>query len=133
MSDLNVTANAVIAPHPAPVMDLMADEMPAAEEASAPAAVTPTVKQEPDARPAYDPDIYCGVPPLPLGWGQSDVNAAAQCSKKPRIELPTPTAVPPLIPIAELAAALGIALATGIILGGSVTYLLSKPKVVCQA
>ena len=133
----SVTTNAVIAPHPAPVIDL--DEPPPLEDAAAPAIAAeaePSVKREPSTRPTYDPDIYCGVPPLPAGWCQPDFTTSAPPLKKQRITpptLPPERDPPPLISIAELAAALGVALVTGLVLGGSVSYLLSKPKLVCEA
>ena len=127
MSGPTVTANALIVPHPAPV----ADEGPTYEEAHSTEAQSATVNREEFKKPIYDSDIYCGIPPPPPGWGQS--NAEACCPKTPHMEyLPTQEATP-LISVAELAAALGIALATGFVLRGSITYLLSKPKVVCQA
>lgn len=128
-----VTANAVISPHPAPVVDLETDEPPPLEVFSAPVVTeppTPSVKREPSSRPTYDPEIYCGVPPLPAGWCQPDFTAPSPPLKKQRIE---PVPPPPLISVAELACSLGIALVAGMVFGGSISYLLSKPKIVCQA
>jgi hypothetical protein len=134
----SVTTNAVIAPHPSSVVNL--DEPPPLEDAVAPAAAAepvPSVKEEPTTtRPAYDPEIYCGVPPLPAGWCQPDLSLPAPPPKKQRVTLPPerqpPPLPPPLISVGELAIALGVALISGLVLGGSVSYLLSKPKVVCE-
>ena len=131
-----VTTSAVIVPHPAPVVDLLTDEPPPLEDVPAPAAEppAPSVKREPASRPAYDPEVYCGVPPLPAGWCQPDLGAPAPQlpppPKRVRVEAPEP---PPLISVAELAAALGVALVAGLVMGGSISYLLSKPKIVCEA
>eukprot|EP00966_Prymnesium_polylepis_P292711 6759923-Prymnesium_polylepis.2 len=129
-----VTSNAVIVPHPAPVVDLLTDEPPPPEDVAvlAPAAEppAPSVKREPTSRPAYDPEIYCGVPPLPAGWCQPDFGAPAPPlpppPKRVRVEAPE---VSPLISVAELAAALGVALVAGLVMGGGISYLLSKPKI----
>jgi hypothetical protein len=131
-----VTTNAVIAPHPAPVVDLLSDEPPpletVPEEPAVEAAfVARRIKREATDRPPFvvDPEIDCGVPPLPAGWCQPDFAAPAPplppLPKRVRAEPPGP-----LISVAELAAALGVALAAGLVMGSSFTYLLSKPKIV---
>ena len=132
---MEVTSSAVIIPHPAQEIDLTedaADPAPAAVPAPAaappPPAPVPVIKREATVAAAMDPDIYCGVPPIPAGWCQPDF--AAPVPSLPPVPPPTPE---PLISIAELASALGVALLSGIVLGGTVSYLLSKPKAVHAA
>lgn len=123
-----VSANSVIAPHPAPILDLISDEPPPAEDAP-PSEDTapPVVKRE---TTFYDPEVYCGVPPLPAGWCQPDFAAPPPpLPPAKRVQFEAPES-PPLISIAELATALGVALVAGLVTGGGMAYLLSKPKIV---
>lgn len=146
---MDVTSSAVIIPHPAPEIDLTTDEAvptPAAEVSPpaavpAPAATPAVVKQEaaaappppvvrrtatteatPAANQRLDPDIYCGIPPIPAGWCQPDL-----CGPAPPLPAAPPPSPEPLISISELASALGIALVSGMALGGTLAFLLRRP------
>jgi hypothetical protein len=126
-----VTINSIITPHPAPQVDLT-DEPPPLEPVSTPDQPAVDVKQPqtPNKPTKIDPDIFCSaLPPLPAGWGTDIAKEATDLAFKDP-EMPIP---PPIISVGELALALGAAMAVGILFGGGISYLLSKPKVVCEA